>query len=81
MLPLFCLVASEGSEFRLNIPESIQTIRHGANISRGAEGGLIMLRVNRFWTCIFCGLLNPLRNEICERCGSAKPIREGIIID
>jgi len=24
------------------------------------------------WACVFCGLLNPTRHEVCERCGTAK---------
>ncbi|GEM_PF-3130382 len=29
-------------------------------------------KINRGWTCRFCGFLNLTRYEVCERCGAAR---------
>ena len=29
-------------------------------------------KINRGWTCIFCGFLNLNRYEVCERCGTTR---------
>ncbi len=36
------------------------------------RAGINQPKTNWGWACFFCGLLNPTRHEVCERCGTGK---------